>query len=262
MPQVRATLWQVIVLGMKMPGSGKQCECMNRSVSQEDTNEVHRNDAGTGVSGSHDLRDGMATNEKPAGEGAKDRVGEDALHTEGQSAEVQTEEDALRSLKEQLENKASEAEENWKQFLRARADADNLRKRIERDLPVMVRREKKDMFLKILDVIDNFERAIAGGKNVVPDGDSAAKAFLQGVEIIYRQMLGILEDEGIKPIEATGQPFDPALHEAISSEEKDGISTEVVAQELQKGYLYQGEVLRASRVRVAVPTVPESSRSD
>lgn len=159
----------------------------------------------------------------------------------------------ISRLKEELERKTNEAKENWDRFLRARADAENLRKRVERDLPAMVRREKRDMFLKVLDVMDNFERAMAGAESLSKEEANSISGFLQGIEMIYRQMQGILASEGVEPIKALGEPFDPAYHEAVSSEEAEGISSEVVVEELQKGYRYQDEVLRAARVRVAVP---------
>ncbi|HHY38435.1 MAG TPA: nucleotide exchange factor GrpE [Clostridia bacterium] len=197
--------------------------------------------------------------EKGAPDEGKATTGADKPSADTQVAEKPEESEISRAtqeisrLKEELERKTNEAEENWDRFLRARADAENLRKRIERDLPVMVRREKKDMFLKVLDVMDNFERAMAGAESLSREESDSISGFLKGVEMIYRQMQSILASEGIEPIKACGEAFDPAYHEAVSSEEAEGISYETVVEELQKGYRYQDEVLRPARVRVAVP---------
>lgn len=132
----------------------------------------------------------------------------------------------------------AKAKENWDQFLRARADLENYRRRIERDLELMVRRGKRDMVLRLLDVVDALERAT--------EWEGSA-------ELITRQLLKVLADEGVKPIECAGQPFDPAVHEAVDVRTDPAVGAPTVTDVLQKGYTWEGEVLRPARVRVTQP---------
>jgi molecular chaperone GrpE len=148
------------------------------------------------------------------------------------------------------------ARENWDRFLRARADLENYKKRVDRDLAAMVRRGKTDLLTRLLDVVDALERAAewernAGGRGAQSGGDDAAR---EGFALIHRQLLKVLSEEGVEPIETVGRPFDPAVHEAVAVETRDDVKAETVVDELQKGYTYEGDVLRCARVRVARPT--------
>ena len=95
-------------------------------------------------------------------------------------------------------------------------------------------------------VVDNFERALAA----IPEEDKE-RAFEQGVDKIYKQMIVTLEDVGVKPMNAEGTQFDPDFHNAVLHVEDEELGENVVAEELQKGYMYKDEVLRHSMVKVA-----------
>jgi molecular chaperone GrpE len=167
----------------------------------------------------------------------------------------------LDSVRPQLDSVASElmaaqvkAQENWDLFLRARADLENYRRRVERDLGAMVRRGKQDLLLRLLGVLDSLERAAAWddpGAGPTPPGDPAATR--EGFGRIQRQFLKALADEGITPLAGLGQPFDPAFHEAVDVRTDATLEVPVVTAELQKGYLWEGEVLRPARVQVTKP---------
>ena len=103
----------------------------------------------------------------------------------------------------------------------------------------------KSVIEKILPVVDNFER----GLNSVPEGDSA-KAFADGMNLIYKQLMGELEKIGVKPIEAKGQPFNPDFHNAVMQVASDELESGTVAEELLKGYTYHDTVVRHSMVSV------------
>ena len=143
----------------------------------------------------------------------------------------------------------AKAEENYDRFLRARAELENYQRRMARDLAAMVRRGKKDLVLGILEVMDNFDRALSSVKD-----KADAASVRSGVEMIYRQLEAVLAREGVRPMETVGKPFDPGVHEAVAAWEKDDIDTEMVTDEIRRGYTYDDEVLRAARVRVARPT--------
>lgn len=152
------------------------------------------------------------------------------------------------AMKAQLDAATAKAAENWDSFLRARAELENYRRNMERDRDATIRRGKKDVFLRLLDVRDNLERALS------PSKAGTLESLVAGVEIILRQIDGLLKIEGIEPIVAVGQAFDPALHEAVASWETPDVTTETCTDEVQKGFRYQGELLRAARVRVGRPT--------
>lgn len=153
----------------------------------------------------------------------------------------------VRELEDKLAEAERQAKENREQFLRARADLENYRKRVERDIAQLVRMGKKDLLLGVLEVVDNLERALSLA------GEGSPEALRSGVEITYRQLLKVLADAGVTPVEAVGNAFDPSLHEALSVWESDEVGEEKVTDEIQKGYLFEGEVLRPARVRVVRP---------
>lgn len=165
-----------------------------------------------------------------------------------------------RGLQEELESLRAEAaawkekaEFNWDQFLRARADLDNYRKRVERDLALRIRLGKRELILGFLEVLDNLERVVQAGKGLV-DGSACssgnAPALLAGVEMIKRQMEALLRAEGVVPVDCLGKPFDPSLAEAVGVVEGEGEPGTVV-EVILKGYTYGGDLLRPARVKVA-----------
>ncbi len=186
------------------------------------------------------------------GQAQQVREEEGASRTEGTSVteKAAASESAAASLEDRLASEEAKAAENWDLFLRARADFENYRKTMLRDRDASIRRGKKDVFLKLLDIRDNLDRAL-GGQN------SSVETLRSGLEIIVRQMDALLKAEGVEPIVSAGKPFDPALHDAIAAWESPDATSEVCTDEIQKGYLYQGEVLRPARVRVARPRASE-----
>ena len=124
------------------------------------------------------------------------------------------------------------------------AEFENFRKRTDKEKSQMYDMGAKNVIEKILPVIDNFER----GLESVPEGSD--KAFVDGMQMIYKQLSGELEKLGVKPIEAVGQPFDPNFHNAVMQTESEEYESGTVAQELQKGYMYHDTLVRPSMVSV------------
>jgi len=160
----------------------------------------------------------------------------------------------------------AKAQENWDLFLRARADLDNYRKRMERDLATLVQRGKRDLLFSLLDVLDNFERALAAaGKAARQDEASEASpsesSLLDGFRIIFRQIEGVLARHGVERMQVVGQPFDPSRHEAVAVWDVPGLEAEKVTDEVRAGYTIDGEVLRAAQVRVGRPAPPSDPPS-
>ena len=148
--------------------------------------------------------------------------------------------------KEKKDPRDTQIEELTDRLRRNMAEFDNFRKRTEKEKSAMFEIGAKDIIERILPVIDNFER----GLNSMPE-DAKGSSFAEGMEMIYKQLLKNLEEAGVEPIRAQGQPFDPNFHNAVLHVEDENLGENVVAQELQKGYLYRGSVVRHTMVQVA-----------
>ncbi len=148
--------------------------------------------------------------------------------------------------KEKKDPRDIQIEELTDRLRRTMAEFDNFRKRTEKEKSAMFEIGAKDIVERILPVIDNFERGLSS----VPE-DAKGSAFAEGMEMIYKQLLKNLEEAGVKPIEAVGQPFDPNFHNAVMHVEDENLGENVIAQEFQKGYMYRDSVVRHSMVQVA-----------
>ena len=129
-------------------------------------------------------------------------------------------------------------------YLRNLAYFDNYRRRVERERASVAQAGKREMVLSLLDVLDDFERALEH-IDEAPDSVSA------GLVAIHRRLAGLLEAQGVTPFESVGQRFDPALHEAVGSVESDEQEPGAVLDEVSRGYRWGEELLRPARVRVA-----------
>ena len=174
--------------------------------------------------------------------------GEQAEETEESEAEDGQEAPADEKkgfFKEKKDKKDEQIEELNDKLKRQMAEFDNFRKRTEKEKTQMYDMGAKSIIEKILPVIDNFERGLAA----VPE-EQREDAFVVGMDKVYRQMLTELDASGVKPIEAVGQEFDPNFHNAVMQVESEEYDSGVVAQELQKGYMYKDSVVRHSMVAV------------
>ena len=145
-----------------------------------------------------------------------------------------------------ISKQQEEIDELSNRLLRLQADFDNFRKRTEKEKSTMYEMGAKDIIERMLPVVDNFERGLAS----IPEGEKNT-AFAEGMEKIYKQFQKVLEDAGVKAIEAAGQPFDPNFHNAVMHVEDESLGENIVAEELQKGYMYRDSVVRHSMVKVA-----------
>lgn len=131
-------------------------------------------------------------------------------------------------------------------YARKLADFDNYRKRSEREMQEFRKLANAQLVRDLLPVLDNLERALA----VAP---SAAGGLRQGVELVWRQLHDTLTKHGLEVLDPLGEPFDPALHEAVQRRESCEVVENTVVEVLQKGFLMHGRLLRAAMVAVAVP---------
>ncbi len=132
--------------------------------------------------------------------------------------------------------------------LRALADLDNYKKRIERERRRWADDAREALLLSLLDVVDDFERAVACGEEMVSPPDDPLR---QGVALILRRLLDILDKNNVRPIDTCGAEFDPAFHEAVGQVESDDHESDEIVEELRRGYLLGDRLLRCSRVIVA-----------
>ncbi len=146
-----------------------------------------------------------------------------------------------KEKKDPRDEKIADLEDRVK---RQMAEFENFRKRTDKEKAQMFDMGAKSVIEKILPVIDNFERGLAN----IPEG--ADEAFVNGMQMIYKQMSDELDKIGVKPIEAVGQPFDPNFHNAVMQVESEEYESGTVAQELQKGYMYHDTLVRPSMVGV------------
>jgi len=149
----------------------------------------------------------------------------------------------IEALQKQLEEANAKAVENLDGWQRSQAEFVNYKNRVQRDSEMMRTTMKGDIIKKLLPVLDDLERSLAHR----PEGDSWA----DGVELVARKFKTILETEGVTRIEATGQPFDPNFHEAISSEPSEDVESGHVIESVQTGYMLGERVIRPAMVRVA-----------
>lgn len=151
-----------------------------------------------------------------------------------------------KALMLELERTKELAEGNEEKYKRLLAEFENMRQRNEKESKKMYDIGAKEVLEKLLLVVDNFERAI----DSIPEEDKD-RAFEQGVDKIYRQMMVTLEGVGVVPMNATGKPFDPEYHNAVIHVEDEKFGENEVIEEMQKGYMYKDQVLRHSMVKVA-----------
>ena len=149
------------------------------------------------------------------------------------------------------------------QLLRLQADFENARKRWRNEQAQIQERANADVLRELLEITDDFQRALAAGRTVHPEAleggtvnarsstGSGRTEFIAGVEMISRRLEGFLKSYGIAPIEAEGKLFDPALHEAVAHEVTESVPEGTVLSELRKGYTMNGRVLRTAVVKVA-----------
>lgn len=183
----------------------------------------------------NDRQDMAADAQGANGDGAASGSGSGAAQTEAQVA----------ALQQQLEEARAEAAANWDKYLRERAEMDNFRKRQERIATDRIRREKHDLLAKVLDVMDNLDRAMHFEETM--DRES----LHQGLRLVQWQLSELLKAEGLTAVPTVGQPFDPHVHEAIEKVHSGEHPEGTVVEEVRKGYMLGDDMLRPARVKVS-----------
>ena len=216
-----------------------QEENLQEESAEENTSEEVNEEAAA----KENAQTGTGEEEKEADDsGVKE---EDA---ESQEAPEEPAEDdkPLFGKKKKKDKKDEKIEELTDRVQRHMAEFDNFRKRTDKEKSQMFEIGAKSILEKLLPVVDNFERGLAA-----IDESEKESGIASGMDMIYKQLTAMLEESGVKPIEAEGRQFDPDFHNAVMHVEDEAFGENVVAEELQKGYMYKDSVLRYSMVKVA-----------
>ena len=180
-------------------------------------------------------------------EAAAESVQEEETESSAEEEQETEEKKGFFKKKEKKDKKDEKIEELNDRLMRQMAEFDNFRKRSEREKSQMFEIGAKDIVEKILPVIDNMERGLATVAPEVLETD----AFAQGMEKVYKHFMTVLEQAGVKPIEAVGSEFNPDFHNAVMHVEDEEVGENIVVEEFQKGYMYKESVVRHSMVKVA-----------
>lgn len=183
------------------------------------------------------------TKEEKAEEESEEKENDSETEEDAESDEKKK--DGSKLFKKKKDKKDEKIEELNDKYTRLFAEFDNFRKRSEKEKKAMFEVGAKSVIEKILPIIDNFERGLA----TIPEEEKTG--FAEGMDKIYKQLITSLEEAGVKQIEAVGQEFDPNLHNAVMHVEDESLGENIVAEELQKGYIYRETVVRHSMVKVA-----------
>ena len=189
-----------------------------------------------------------AVNEAPEqtaeGAEAEATAAEAAESAEENAAEA--DEDGKKKKAEKKDPRDEKIAELQDKVLRQQAEFINYRNRTDKEKAQMFEVGAKSAFEKVLPVIDNFERGLA-----TLSDEEKEQPFASGIDKTYKQLMTVLTEAGVTPIEAVGAPFDPELHNAVMHVEDESVGENIVVEEFQKGYKYHDTVLRHSMVKVA-----------
>ena len=204
--------------------------------TEQESGTEQTSEAGTGEAEKTEAAAGAGETAEDVPEGAEG-------DTEQAPAAEKEEKKGFFKKKDPRDEKIEELTDRVK---RQMAEFENFRKRTDKEKSAMYEMGAKDIIERILPVIDNFERGLA----TVPE-DAKGTPLAEGMEKIYKQFRKTLEEAGVKAIEAVGQEFDPNFHNAVMHVDDESLGENIVAEELQKGYMYRDSVVRHSMVKVA-----------
>jgi molecular chaperone GrpE len=157
-------------------------------------------------------------------------------------------EERIAALEAELEQAKQAKEEYYNRMLRTQADLENFRRRSRQEMEQMSLYGGETLIKKILPVLDSLERAVGCFSEKAEN-----KSWQEGVDLTLKQFQNILKNEGLEVIPALNVPFDPQVHEAVSQEPGEQVTEPTVIEEMQRGYIYKGKLLRPALVKVAVP---------
>lgn len=166
--------------------------------------------------------------------------------TEQSDTEIEETTEAEVSIEDQLATLEQEVN-TWKtDYYKVFADMENLKRRMQNEHANAMKFMMQGFIEELLPVVDNFERSLQ-----VENPSDEIKNFLKGYEMIYQQLMGVLEKQGVEVIETEGKEFDPNFHQAVMTVKDENFDTNMIVEEMQKGYKLKDRVIRASLVKVS-----------
>ncbi|WP_188453610.1 nucleotide exchange factor GrpE [Virgibacillus oceani] len=163
---------------------------------------------------------------------------------EKEQQHLDSDESKMETLREEVENLIKEKDELYQKLLRNQAEFENFKKRSQKEKEKERKYKSQDLVNELLPAIDNFERALQ------QEVTEANAGFVEGISMVYRQLKDALKQHGVEEIETKGQSFDPNLHHAVMQIEDDEMESNIIVEELQKGYLLKDRVIRPAMVKV------------
>lgn len=152
---------------------------------------------------------------------------------------------------EELKQRAAKADENWERLVRTTADFDNYKKRANRERQDAIRFANENLLEKLVPVLDSFDMALTAATAAQSNQTEAAQSLKTGISMVYQQLKSALTESGLEEVDATGKPFDPNLHEAVSQQESADVPEGQVLQQLRRGYKLRERLLRPATVVVS-----------
>ena len=149
---------------------------------------------------------------------------------------------------EELKQRAGKADDHWDRLLRTMADFDNYKKRANREKQDAIKYANENLIQKLIPVLDTFDMAMSAAQNQAPE---AVQSLKTGIAMVHQQLKSALNDAGLEEVDASGKPFDPNLHEAVSQKETVEVPDGQVLQQMRKGYKLRERLLRPATVVVA-----------
>jgi len=192
--------------------------------------------------------------EKSAGDEAGETPGQTPRHAASSGpavAELVATRAELRRVEAELKKYSDERQEFTDKLARRQADFENYRKRVERERAETYQRSVGEVVSRLFPVLDNLRRALDAESTFQAGESEEFRHFLHGIELIAKQLNGVLEGLGVEVVPTVGQPFDPHVHEAVATEETDEFEPDTVMQEMQRGYRLGDKLLRPAMVKVA-----------
>ena len=184
---------------------------------------------------------------------ADEKTAEPAEHTE---KAAETEVEKVDKLKKEIEQERSKAQDYLNRLKYLQADFENYRKRVERDFREQVQFGNERLVKNLLTVVDELELAVDACRKT-----RKKKAVMKGIEMVSRNLKETLRNEGLETIEALSKPYDPTRHEAVANVPDDTKPQGTVIEEIRKGFIFRGKVVRPSMVKVAVSSKHDSTET-
>ncbi|MEM3637893.1 MAG: nucleotide exchange factor GrpE [Conexivisphaerales archaeon] len=175
---------------------------------------------------------------------------EENTNADDKGPEVDKNEGAAQKLQEELDKEKKRADEYYKRLQYLQADFENYRKRIEKERMEDAKIGELRLIVKILGLLDEFELALEAMKK-----SDDKQQVLKGLEALYGKFINLLNKEGVQSIPALGMDFDPSIHEVVGSVPVETSMVGKVVEEVRKGFMFEGKVLRPSAVKIGVKEV-------